>query len=215
MEDARWAQECADAGADQIELCRELDHDGLTPRAAEVARAASAGLPVMAMIRSQPGPFHTNSDEVVSMQQDMKELLAAGAHGFVLGFCERTDPPSLDSDALKAMVDAAEGRPLTFHRAFDGFTNPLETADTLADLGFHSILTAGGHGGAADNHPALADLVTKTQGNIQIIVGGGVRATNIAELHRQTQATMFHSSLDRKPTVEAVDQLLQSLHENS
>ena len=117
--------------------------------------------------------------------------------------------------SLKAMVDAAEGRPLTFHRAFDGFTNPLETADTLADLGFHSILTAGGHGGAADNHPALADLVTKTQGNIQIIVGGGVRATNIADLHRQTQATMFHSSLDRNPTGEAVDQLLQSLHENS
>lgn len=148
------------------------------------------------------------------MKDTLVSLKSLGADGFVFGILNHSVQDTLphshiDMEWNKELVRLADGLPCTFHRAFD-LIPESEWTKSLADItacGFSSILTSGGPSGtnATDCVEKLADLVgwrgdknTKRRdsdkGVLRIIVGGGVRASNIDELRTVTGASAFHSA---------------------
>ncbi len=83
---------------------------------------------------------------------------------------------------------------VTFHRAFDWTVNPFEAMEDIIDIGCERILTSGQQPIAIEGASLIADLVKQAAGRISIMPGSGIRASNIADVAKQTGATEFHSS---------------------
>jgi copper homeostasis protein len=169
------------------------------------------------MVRPHAEHFCYKTADFEAMKATLNSLKASGADGFVFGILNRSPQGSYDStipwidvSRNKELIRLAEGRPCTFHRAFDLIPEThWETAlADIMDCGFVSILTNGGPSGteAADCVGKLQTLVRWSQTQLSgcptlqcrkipgIIVGGGVRASNIVLLHGMTGATVFHSA---------------------
>jgi copper homeostasis protein len=168
------------------------------------------------MIRPHAENFFYEKVDLDTMKISMNSLKLHGADGFVFGILNRF--PHKAHDGTEHWIDVprnielvrlAEGRPCTFHRAFD-LIPELHWATALADIlecGFTSILTNGGPSGtkAAECTDKLANLVAwkypmwkagdrQHSRPPEIIVGGGVRSSNIHMLQDMTGASAFHSA---------------------
>jgi copper homeostasis protein len=145
--------------------------------------------------------------EFEDMKDTLKTLKTLGADGFVFGILRRPETRTrygwIDIERNKELVQLADGKPCTFHRAFDLIPEPYWDT-TLAELiacGFSSILTSGGSLGnqATDHTSALSRLHSRNHGlksseDLEIIIGGGVRSMNIQSLSQLTGGKSFHSS---------------------
>ena len=167
------------------------------------------------MVRPHAGGFCYGESDFELMKQTLNSLKSCGADGFVFGILNRSPQMACDPNVSwidvsrnKQLVQLAGGRPCTFHRAFD-LIPESHWENALADImecGFASILTNGGPSGtkATECMHKLQTLVrykTQSQGERkirgnkfpEIIVGGGVRASNIGLL-QSTGASAFHSA---------------------
>jgi len=183
----------ADAGADRIELCSALPVGGLTPTiglAGEVVRSVS--IPVVVMLRGREGGFVISDSEFRTMIADMIALRGVGVQGFV--FAILTPDGALDSKRCRTLVSTAGDAETVFHRAFDGMSDRPAVLESLIELGFTRLLTSGGAATAIEGKGAIADLMVQSAGRIQILPGGGVRPTNVAELVRATGVNQVHFS---------------------
>lgn len=173
-------------GADRVELCSALGMGGLTPSAAlirsAVAIAQEEGRPgyVQVLVRPRGGGFVYDADEVALTAADIGFARASGAGGVVVGALDERS--AVDADAVRRFVDAAEGLPVTFHRALDVAADPLEALETLAALGVDRVLTSGGAARSGEGLDALAALVHRSAGRVEIMAGGGVRVDDIPSL---------------------------------
>ena len=134
---------CAEAGADRIELCASLTEGGLTPSAGILsqARALFPG-EIAFMIRPRGGDFAYRPEEIFSMAADIELARDLGADAVVFG-CLEPDG-ALDLSAIETLLDACDGFPAVFHRAFDVCRDLPGALEILAELGFERILTSGG-----------------------------------------------------------------------
>lgn len=180
--DAEGVRSAAASGADRVELCSALEVGGLTPSLGtiEVASALAGEVFVTVLIRPRPGDFVYDPDEVATMTRDVQRIagLAEAARlpglGFTIGAL--TPQADLDDPTLARLLDAARGRPVVFHKAFDSVPRPERTLERLAELGFDSVLTAGGGGACTDHLDALRAWAA---GPLPITAAGGVRPGNV------------------------------------
>jgi copper homeostasis protein len=181
----------ADAGAARTELCGALAATGgITPSAGLLAalvaerdaRSAAGATPpgIHVLVRPRPGSFVYDTDEVDVQVRDVQAAVAAGADGVVVGVL--TASGAVDTPALAALVAAAEGREVTFHRAVDAVEDPFAVLDALAAAGVTRVLTSGGAARSIDGVRRLAAMVEHTAGAVQIQAGGGVRPVDIGAL---------------------------------
>lgn len=186
----------AGAGADRVELNSALFVGGLTPSVGALLEAkARVGIPVISMIRPRAGGFCYTDLEFETMLRDTRELAKAGTDGFAVGFL--TADGRLDEERCKTWAEAAGGRELVFHRAFDIMKNePEEVLPRLAELGFRRILTSGREPSA----PAGAEMIRRCVevGAVEVLAGGGVRAANVQELIGRTGCRQVHFSCHMK-----------------
>lgn len=141
------------------------------------------------MVRpARGGDFRHTDDEVQEMLSDIEIFTSAGADGFVFGVLRSKQDGELeiDTEACKRLLAATHGKPCTFHRAFDALPTStiLDQLEVLIELGFTSVLTSGGAGTAMEGREMLKALVERAAERIEVIVGGGVRSTNLRELVR-------------------------------
>ncbi|MAN77004.1 copper homeostasis protein CutC [Pelagibacterium flavum] len=196
VDDAAGLAAAISGGADRIELCSSLAVGGLTPTPGLMALAATAPIPVYAMIRPRAGDFVFSDDDVTTMETDIDAARAAGLAGVVLG-ATRPDG-TLDTAILERLVTRASGLGLTLHRAFDLAPDFPAAIDTAIDLGFERILTSGGAPSAIHGLNALRIITAHAAGRIAIMAGSGVNADNakaflalgIAELHASASRPM-------------------------
>jgi copper homeostasis protein len=166
------------AGADRIELCSSIEVGGLTPSiglAAEVLSRCS--IRVVAMVRPRPGGFLYSESELLTMERDADSLVRAGVQGLVLGVLRESG--TVDGEACGRFGQDVER---VFHRAFDLTPDPLEALDALAELGFTRVLTSGHAATALEGAVELRNLLIRADGRVQVMAGGGVRASNVAQL---------------------------------
>lgn len=179
--------------ADRIEFCSERFEGGLTPNIDEFRYLKTiSDKPIFVMIRPSSGSFLYNEEEFSLMKKELLEFKAAGADGFVFGILSEGN--RVDLRRNQALIELASPLPCTFHRAIDRTPDLFGGVEELIQLGFKSVLTSGGYSSAKEGKENLRLLVEKFSSQIDILVGGGVRSENVAELKEYTVATHFHSA---------------------
>ncbi|WZH38069.1 MAG: copper homeostasis protein CutC [Microbacterium enclense] len=193
VQDAAGIRVAADLGVDRIELCSALSLGGLTPSAGLIAAASASGIPVHVLIRPRSGDFEYDDAERRLIVEDVLWARAHGATGVVGGGLR---DGRLDEDLVARIVVAADGMPVTFHRAFDNLSDLDAGLDRLVDLGVTRVLTSGGAARADEALPVLERLVARADRAIQIMAGSGVRADNVARI-AATGVDAVHASVKR------------------
>lgn len=179
--------------ADRIEFCSAIELGGLTPNIDEFRYLKEKYTkPIYVMIRPSGGSFIYSDDEFRQMKHDLIEFKKSGANGFVFGILNEHN--EIDFDKNRELIELAEDTPCTFHRAFDRTKNLDESIKTLIKLGFATVLTSGGKKSAIEGKNELKLLIEKYADKIDILIGGGVRSSNIQELRKFTHGKSFHSS---------------------
>ncbi|MBA2291690.1 MAG: copper homeostasis protein CutC [Gemmatimonadales bacterium] len=182
------AEQC---GAHRLEVCANLDADGMTPSHGLVSMVLErVAIPVFAMVRPNEGPFTYTADEVELMRREVKHFRWLGAHGIVTGAL--TSEGQVDSLAMTILMDAAKDIPVTFHRAFDEVDDPFAAIEELKALGVARILTAGQHVTAWKGRKVLKELRQAAGDGITIVAGGGIRGGHVARLVAATGVEEIH-----------------------
>ena len=190
-------------GADRIELCGAPEVGGLTPGAGLLQGAVSAAagkLDVVVLVRPRVGGFSLRGPgELEALVRDVRAARAAGASGIAVGVLGRDG--ELDEAAMRELVSASEGMPVTLHRAIDLTPDPRVTMQTAAELGVRRVLTSGAATTALEGAGAIRSLVRAAGSRVEVVAAAGVRGGNAAEILRRTGAGGLHGSC-AGPTVE-------------
>uniref|UniRef100_UPI00272CE511 copper homeostasis protein CutC n=1 Tax=Vallitalea guaymasensis TaxID=1185412 RepID=UPI00272CE511 len=126
------------------------------------------------------------------IKREVKMFQEAGADGVVIGVLNPDG--TLDIDRMNELIHIAKGMHITLHRAFDMCKNPLETLEQAKQLGINTILTSGQKNSCYDGKELIRELVNKSKGKVDILIGGGVKAEIIKEMYKFTKATSYHMS---------------------
>jgi copper homeostasis protein len=178
-------------GAARLELVTGLDLGGLTPSAGLIHAVMEATpLPVMAMLRPRQSGMVYDADDIDTMRRDARYLAQVGCPGAVFGVL--TPQRDIDRDAMARVMEAAPDLEWVCHRAFDIVRNPAQALEDLISLGVRRVLTSGGRASWLDGTEQLRSLVAQAQGRIEVMVCGGVRAENIAQISGLTGSTLAH-----------------------
>lgn len=184
------------AGAQRIELCKDLSVGGLTPEH-EVLELVKreVRIPVHVLIRPRAGDFCYNETEFKTILDDIAYCRSAGFDGVVCGILDRNDQP--DEERLAIMLEEARPLTFTFHRAIDICKDPTQAVKSLVTLGVDRLLSSGQKAIAAEGLSLLKHLHAEFGKDIEIMPGGGVDQKNIV-LFKQAGFSSVHLSATRK-----------------
>ena len=184
----------ARGGATRLELCANLIIGGTTPTPALLEGVRQAvDLPVRALIRPRFGDFLYTQREYEIMRRDIALLAGRGTDAFVFGALQPDG--SLHREQMAGLIEAAGGRPVTLHRAFDVCRDPVATLEQALELGVGTILTSGQAENAWAGRELIGQLLERAGGRADILIGGGVNAGVIRDFRRAFPlARAFHLS---------------------
>ena len=141
-ESYEYALKAEKAGANRIELCKDLHLDGLTPDYESANRTIdSLNIPVFILIRPREGDFIYSNEEFELMKRDIIKFKEMGCKGIVSGVLN--DDNSIDVKRTKDLIEITRPLEFTFHRAFDIVSKPFKEIENLIRLGVDRILTSG------------------------------------------------------------------------
>ncbi len=199
VESVAGALAAAAGGAQRVELCADLLRGGTTPGPSAIRLAIErCSVGVVVLVRPRAGDFCYDHLELEEMCADVRFAVEAGAAGVAIGAL--TPDGRIDLVALERFMEAAEGLPLTFHRAFDWCVEPHAALEQLVASGVQRLLSSGGAASAVGGRDALRELVSLAGRRIEIVAAGGVRAHNVAELIEHTGVRELHSSAFKTST---------------
>ena len=194
VESFEKALEAQNNGADRIELCENLSVGGTTPSYGTVKICLEKlNIPIFPMIRARGGNFVYSKDEIEIMKEDIKVFKDLGVKGLVLG-CLTSDN-KIDLELTKTLVNLAYPMEITFHKAIDEISNPLDYIEDLVNIGIKRILTSGGKATALEGKDLINDMIKKSNGRLKIVVAGKVTKENLNELSNLISADDFHGKL--------------------
>ncbi len=180
-------------GADRVELCSALDLGGLTPSQGLLrAVVRESAIPVNVLVRPRQGDFYYDAAELAVICEDIRTAAGEGAAGIVCGALDMDG--NIDMRAMEAMMRAAGGLPVTFHRAFDVCAQPFEVLEQLRAMGVATVLTSGQAATAAEGLPTLAELQRRAAGAPVVMAGCGLNSENIARVASQAGLGAVHLS---------------------
>ncbi|MDO5721085.1 MAG: copper homeostasis protein CutC [Actinomycetaceae bacterium] len=187
------------AGADRVELCRDLTCGGVTADDELIQRAmvlcAQAGVGLRLLVRSISHGFTHSVTEAGDLVQQLRRLHLLTKNtanldvGFVVGAL--TERGGVDRGFLRQARQAAGDCPLVFHRAIDAATDYKLALEQVAEAGFDAVLTTGGNGASADV-AGLSKAREVLGSRCKVIGSGGLRASNIAEVIRKARLEEVH-----------------------
>lgn len=186
--------------ADRLELCANLVIGGTTPSLELYRRIRETmEIPIHVLIRPRFGDFLYSDEEYEIMCREIRDFVREGADAVVFGSLNADG--SINEEQMKGLMDAADGKKVTLHRAFDVCRDPWEALETAKRLGIHTILTSGQEASCYDGRELLRDLQKQSEGKIEIMAGGGVCEEVIETLRQITDIRSFHMS--GKETLES------------
>ena len=192
LEEALVAQEC---GADSVELCVWLACGGITPSSGLVDAVRSAlRIPVRVLVRPTPGGFVYADADMHALLTDA-EILGGGAIGLVTGALLADG--SANTELMHAVKQVAPESEITFHRAIDHATKPMDVLDACIGIGIDRILTSGASTYAMDGATLLKQLVDRAGDRLVIAAAGGINGSNVVELIQRTGVPEVHFAAQR------------------
>ena len=176
-ESYEYAVNAEKAGADRIELCKDLHLDGLTPTYEAAKKTINKlNIPVFILIRPREGDFNYSNEEYELMKADIVKFKKMGCKGIVSGVLNKDK--TIDIKRTKELVELSRPLEFTFHRAFDIVSDPFKEIENLIDIGVNRLLTSGQKDKAIDGLELLNNLREKTKNKIVIIPGSGITIDN-------------------------------------
>jgi copper homeostasis protein len=189
-----YAVAAQSAGADRIELCRDLACGGITPdaRLMEAVRK-HLRIPVHVLIRPRPGDFVYSAAELRTMRKDIENAKNLSMDGIVVGVLGQGS--RVDIARTRELVEVAHPLPVTFHRAFDETTSWQESLEAVIQTGAKRLLTSGLRRKAPEGLSTLALLVREAAHRLSVMPGGGITPANVLGVVRATSVREVHGSL--------------------
>lgn len=194
--DARSVPLAEQLSVPRIELCIDYPAGGITPPIDLFldTRTQYSG-DIFVMIRPRGGDFVYSADERTQLIDQARAFISAGADGIVAGFLTSDD--RIDVKLLEEMMAVCEGKPFTFHRAFDRCPDPMNALDQCIKQGVSRILTSGG---APTAHAGINRLIRYQQhagSSLCILAGGGIRVDTIQSVLAHPEIREVHSAAIR------------------
>lgn len=180
-------------GANRLELCSNLMIGGTTPTKAlyETVREYCNNR-IHVLIRPRFGDFCYSSYEYSVILKEVEQFRELGAQGVVIGILKPDG--TIDKPRMKELMEAAGEMSITLHRAFDVCAQPYQALEEAAELGVQTILTSGQKNSSMEGRECIRELVARSGGRVDILVGSGVNSQNISRLYADTGATSYHMS---------------------
>lgn len=201
------------AGAKRIELCSNMQFDGLTPSvdAMKVARKAFGERPgLLVMIRPRSGDFFYNETNVIEMITQIKQAAKAGANGVVFGALIKNDMAKtcLNFSALEELVKVSKnlGLQVGIHRAFDAIEDKEFALTQLIALGVDRVLTSGNAWksmcSAVEGLPTLIKTVNQANNEIEIVIAGGISINSVQKIYQtlrnESSVNLIHVNIPKQ-----------------
>lgn len=165
--------------AERIELCTDLDQDGLTPSIEFVKAVLEVTtVPVRIMVRPN-NSFKTSDLEIENMCEYIKEIKALNhryVDGFVFGYLD--EDQKIDLIHVQKLIQVSKPYAIVFHKASDAFITNMRLFE---ELGIDTVLTQGGTRPILENLDKLKKLKNE-KSKVELLIGGGVNLENIKEL---------------------------------
>jgi copper homeostasis protein len=181
-ESYEYAMKAEKAGADRIELCKDLHLDGLTPDYESAKKTIdSLNIPVFILIRPREGDFIYSNEEFELMKRDIIKFKEMGCKGIVSGVLN--DDNSIDIERTKELVELSRPLEFTFHRAFDLVSDPFEEIENLIEIGVTRILTSGQKHKAIEGLELLEEFKNISKNRILIMPGSGISNMNFMKFN--------------------------------
>ena len=181
-ESYEYAVKAEKAGADRIELCKDLHLDGLTPDYESAKKTIDKlSIPVFILIRPRDGDFVYSNEEFKLMKSDIVKFKEMGCKGIVSGVL--SNDKSIDIERTQELVELSKPLEFTFHRAFDVVTDPFKEIENLIELGIERVLTSGQKDKAIEGLKLLKELKEKVKNRIKIMPGSGITIDNFKKFN--------------------------------
>ena len=196
------AVEAIAAGADRIELCVDLEHDGLTPPDDMLDEVLELGLkyqvPIFPMVRCRPGGFVYNRSEKECMLEQAESFARRGVPGLVVGAITAELKPDIPflRELCERVREINLNIEITFHKAIDQIVlttddSPVDLAESLSPY-CDRVLTSGGATTAVEGVSVISQLVKRHKGPIPI-AAGKIRIDNVELVIDLTGVDEVHS----------------------
>ncbi len=196
VETVDQASYAAAVGAEQLELCSNLEEDGLTPNDELIEQVlAHVDIPVKIMIRSRSGDFFYDKTEMEAMAKDIKRLKKYPVSGIVFGALKRSNDQRimLDMDAIRMICQEAYPLHVTIHKAIDLCTDILSEIPQLKDISNAKfILTSGGKPTATLGTDMMISMDALAKPEINVIGAGKITHHNLQQIHDILGLRYYH-----------------------
>ena len=179
-------------GADQIELCSRLDLDGLTPSKKLILQTIRrVSIPIKVMIRSRPGNFTYNQNDVNTMLDSIEFCQKNGINEIAFGALKSN--MKIDEKIINQIVSKYTKLNITFHKAIDLVDNQINEIQKLLKFNqIKAVLTSGGQKNAVDGQENIKKLSERFKDEIDIIAAGSITNKNIKKIHKTLGLKIYH-----------------------
>jgi copper homeostasis protein len=185
------AIEAEAGGADRLELVTGLHHGGLTPDFQTVENVLHAiKIPVRVMVRRNPSMSVKDASELERLREDARRLSQLPINGLVTGFLKGH---RIDETALDEVMAAAQGIPITFHRAFDEAASLEDALESLKRRPqVDRVLTHGSAGCWEDGFRSALQLQKMAAPKLKILFAAGLDVARFAERREELGGLEIH-----------------------
>lgn len=100
----------------------------------------------------------------------------------------------VDEEGLKRVIDAADGKQITFHRAFDEARDVFAAFEVLSRFdAVTNVLTSDGKPSALEAEPIIARLVEQSKGaRCTVLAGAGLTVDAVQGFVASTKVSAVH-----------------------
>ena len=171
------------AGANRIELCKNLENGGETPDYSDILDLRNlTNIDLHILILPKANNFIYSNKEFKKIIEDIHFCKKNNINGVVIGALNKD--LSINMKQTKELVEIARPMRVTFHRAFDTISKLENDLNKIIECGCDYLLTSGQKPNVDDGLNNISKLVKKSSKKIKIIAGGGVNHNNVESLYK-------------------------------
>ena len=179
-------------GADQIELCSDLNNDGLTPNFDLIKKVIhNISIPVKIMVRPRSGDFNYTDTDMKEIKKQIFHLKSIDINHIVFGALTKNKIVHIDN--VKRVGDWAYPMKITFHKAIDLSIDFFKDIEILVESKtIDGILTSGKSDSASSGAKTINKVVSSFGKKIKIISAGKITASNLNNIHKKIGGGYYH-----------------------
>ena len=170
------------AGANRIELCKNLENGGETPDYSDILELRNlTNIDLHILILPKANNFIYSNKDFKKIIEDIQFCKKNKINGVVIGALNKD--LSINMKQTKELVEIARPMRVTFHRAFDTISKLENDLNKIIECGCDYLLTSGQKPNVDDGLNNISKLVKQSSQKIKIIAGGGVNHNNVESLY--------------------------------